>query len=125
MSAPPRSEGAEASVVDYIRDAWSQALLAATDAREDTQRIVSRVAGWAGTRPDEARRLVTELTDRLQRDRQALESSVESAVRRAVAPFRLPPPSELVALDTRLRELESRLDRLVVARKARAAGRGA
>ena len=119
MSAPPRVEGAEASVADYIRDAWSQALVAATDAREDTQRIVARVAGWAGTRPDEARRLAVELTERLQRDRTALESSVESAVRRAVAPFRLPPPAQFAAVEARLRELESRLDRLVVARKAR------
>ena len=106
------------SVAAYVRDAWGQAIVTASDATEDVQRIVGRLADWAGFVPDESRRLVSELTERLRADRAQLESTLESAIRRAVAPFRLPPRGEVLAVETRLRELEARLDRLIAARRA-------
>jgi len=98
---------------EFIREAWGQALVAVSATEEEVQKIVGRVTNWVEMGPEEARRLGVELSDRLRRQRDELESSVETAVRKAVAPFRLPSREDLSALHARLTALEVRLDRAI------------
>jgi polyhydroxyalkanoate synthesis regulator phasin len=124
-TAQPESvalEGAEQennkSVFEFAREAWSQALVAVNAAEEEVQKIVSRVSGWVEMKPEEARRLGVELSDKLRAERNQVEAGLESAVHRALTPFRLPSRDDLAGLHARVSILEARIDRLV-ARRAR------
>lgn len=114
---PPRPEGEGGGVAGYVREAWSQALVAVNDASDEVQKIVGKVASWVELGPEEARRLATELAERLRHERDELEGTVETAVRRALGPFRLPTKDEVAALEARLDALSARLDRLAERRK--------
>jgi polyhydroxyalkanoate synthesis regulator phasin len=100
----------------YVREAWSQALVAVGDAGDEVQNILGRVGGFVGMAPDEGRRLAHELAQKLKDDRVQLEQAVETAVGRAVKPFRLPTPVEVEALEQRLARLEAAVERLARAR---------
>jgi polyhydroxyalkanoate synthesis regulator phasin len=111
--------GAETGpVAGYVREAWSQALVAAGDAGEDVQALLRRMAGWVELQPDEARRLAIELSERLRRERSELESSVEAALSRAVAPLRRGTRDEVQALEARIRRLEARIEARLASRRA-------
>jgi polyhydroxyalkanoate synthesis regulator phasin len=100
----------------YVREAWSQALVAVGDAGDEVQKILGRVGDLVEMAPEEGRRLAVELALKLKDERGQLEEAVEAAVRRAVQPFRLPSPSDLQALEGRLAALEASVDRLSQAR---------
>lgn len=100
-------------LTERVRHVWGQALFAVSATEEEVQRVLSRLAGWVEMRPEEARRLAAELTVRLHNEREQLEQSIETAVRSAIRPFRLPSRSELAELDERMSRLESRIDALL------------
>ncbi|MFM2152204.1 MAG: hypothetical protein RL199_639 [Pseudomonadota bacterium] len=102
----------------YVREAWSQALVAVGDAGDEVQKILGRVGELVEMAPDEARRLAHELAQKLKDERGQLEEAVEAAVRTAVQPFRLPSPADLQALEGRLAVLEDAVERLAVKRGA-------
>ncbi len=115
-SEPTASEPEHGGLTGYVREAWSQALVAMSDASEEVQKILGKVTGWVEVGPDEARRLATELADKLKHERDELEATVETAVRRALSPFRLPSRDEVAALEQRLSQLDQRLERLAARR---------
>jgi len=119
VPAPDEQEEHARGVREFIREAWSQALVAVSATEEEVQKIVSRVGGWAEMGPEEARRLAAELTERLRGERHQLEAGVETAVGKALAPFAIPSRDDLAGLHARVSVLEARIDRLL-ARRARA-----
>lgn len=104
-------------VLEFVREAWSQALSGVSAGEEEVQRIVTRLGDWLEGGPDEARRVGNDLTERLREQRDELEETLNAAVRRAVAPFRLPTPDEVQALTARLDRLEERVRRLAEQRR--------
>ena len=100
----------------YVREAWSQALVAVDDAGDEVQKILGRVGDLVGVAPEEGRRLAQELAQKLRDDRGQLEQAVEAAVRRAVQRFQLPKAGELEALGLRLSALEATVDRMAEVR---------
>lgn len=104
-------------LTEFVTEAWSQALLAVNTAEDDVQRIVGRVAHWVEMRPDETRRLVVDLAERLRSERAQLENAIETAIVGALAPLRLPTRDDLALLDQRLRSLEARLAALAASRQ--------
>lgn len=106
-------------VAEVWREAWGQALIAVNTAEEEVQRFLGRVGGWIEMKPDEARKLGTDLAERLRQQRDELERSVEVAVQRALTPFRSGRREELSQLAERLSSLEERLDRLLEKRQTR------
>jgi polyhydroxyalkanoate synthesis regulator phasin len=104
---------------EFIREAWSQALVAVNATEEETQKIVNRVSGWVEMGPEEARRLGAELTERLKSERDQLEAGVESAVGKALAPFRFPSKDDLAGIHARVSVLEARVDRLINRKRSR------
>ena len=103
--------------VEYVRDAWSQSLVAVNAAEDEVQKIVGKLGGFVEFGPDEGRRLAADLSEKLRRERDELEHAFEAAVRKAVAPFRLPTRDQIAQIDGRLDQLEERLDKLLAARK--------
>jgi polyhydroxyalkanoate synthesis regulator phasin len=110
----------EQGLASYVREAWSQALVAVNDAGDEVQKIVHRMTGWVELGPEEARRLSVELAEKLRRERAELEATVEAAVAKAAGPFRLPSRDDVAALDARLKSLEGRVDALLASRRRRA-----
>jgi polyhydroxyalkanoate synthesis regulator phasin len=108
--------GERRRVGEVIREAWSQALVAVSATEEEVQKIVGRVTAWVEMGPEEARRLGAELSDRLRKERDELESSLDLAVRRALTPFRLPSREELNALTARLGALDLRIEQVLAKR---------
>jgi polyhydroxyalkanoate synthesis regulator phasin len=118
-NSPESGEHEHKSAVEFVREAWSQALVAVNAAEEEVQKIVSRVSGWVEMKPEEARRLGVELSDKLRAERNQLEAGLESAVQKALTPFRIPSRDDVAALHARVSVMEARIDRLL-ARRARA-----
>ncbi len=108
----PDQHSREHELRGALREAWGQALVAVGDAGDEVQRLLGRVTGFVDVAPDEARRLKDELVSRLRDDRDQLEAAVETAVRRAVASFRLPDAAQFAALDARLAALEARVEQV-------------
>lgn len=106
------------TLAEFFRETWSQALVAVSATEEEAQRVLSKLTNWIEMGPDEARRLGLELAERLRNERTELEDSIEVAVRRALAPFRLPSREDLHNLNARLSSLESRIDQLSALRAA-------
>lgn len=103
-------------LADYVRDAWSQAIVAVNTAEEEVQRFLGRISDFVEVGPEEAKRLAVELTVRLNNERSELEERLEHNVRRTLQSFRLPSPADVAALDARVNRIEARLERLLAAR---------
>lgn len=103
-------------LVEFVRDAWSHALVAVSTADEEVQRLMGRIGEFVEVGPEEARRLATELTERLLAERDELEQRVEESVRRTLGAIRLPSLEDVSQIDARLDRIEERLERLFVAR---------
>lgn len=113
----PNDEEQRRGVFEYVREAWSQALSSVSAGEEEVQKIMGRLGGWIEGGPEEAKRLGLELTERLRDQRGELEETLNAAVRRAVAPFRLPSPDDVQELAARLDRLEERVQRLAERRR--------
>lgn len=104
-------------LADYVRDAWSQAIVAVNTAEEEVQRFLGRISDFVEVGPEEAKRLAFELTVRLNNERSELEERLEHNVRRTLSSFRLPSSADVAALDARVNRIEARLERLLAARQ--------
>jgi polyhydroxyalkanoate synthesis regulator phasin len=104
-------------VRDFVRDAWIQALVAVGASEDEVQKILGKLGGWVEVGPDEARRLAADLSERLRRERGELEKSIESAVQRALGPFRLPNRDQVAEMDARIDQLSERVERLLENRR--------
>lgn len=104
------------SLVEYVRDAWSNALVAVSTAEDEVQRLMGRIGEFVEVGPEEARRLASELTERLLAERDELEQRVEESVRRTLGSVRLPSLEDVSNIDARLDRIEERLERLFAAR---------
>lgn len=103
-------------VGEFVRDAWGQAIVAVSAAEEEVQRFLGRVGELVEVGPEEARRLATELTERLRNERSELEERVDVGVRRTLGALRLPSLDDVSQLDARLDRIEERLERLLANR---------
>lgn len=116
----PEAAADEANGIrEFVREAWSQALVAVNATEEEAQKIVNRVSGWVEMGPDEARRLAVELTEKLKSERDQLEAGVEAAVNKAMSPIRFPSRDDLAGLHARTSVLEARVDRLINRKRLR------
>lgn len=109
-----------ARLSERIRLLWGQALVTVTNAEEEAQRVLGKLTTWIELRPEEAKRLADELAARLTEERQQIERSMDTAVRSALRPFRIPGKSELSTLEQRLDKIEVRIDALLAAKNERA-----
>ena len=82
---PEAADDERRGLGEFIREAWNQALSGVSAGEDEIQRIVQRVTHWFSLGPEEARRLANDLTDRLRKERGEFESTLDLAVRRAVA----------------------------------------
>lgn len=113
----PTEEESPRGVGDFVRDAWGQAVVAVNTAEEEVQRFLGRVSDLVEVGPEEARRLASELTERLRSERGELEERVEAGVRRTLGALRLPSLDDVSHLDARLDRIEERLERLLSKRQ--------
>jgi polyhydroxyalkanoate synthesis regulator phasin len=118
-ATPAASPEGDDGLASYVREAWGNALVAVGDAGDEVQKILSRIGGWVEMRPEEARRVAAELSERLRQERLQIEEALDGAVRRSVAPFRLPTREQLSDIEARLEAIEGRLDRLAAKRRGR------
>ncbi len=97
-------------VAEFFEKVWGQALLTVSTAEDEVQKLVSKVAeGW---HPDEVKKQVQQLTERLSSQRQQAEKSVEEAVKRTLSKLKLPRREELAQLNARLDAITKRLEAL-------------
>lgn len=104
-----------------FREAWAQALAGANAAEREAGRVLGRITDAAGFMPEDLRRSVRGLAERLQAQRRGIERSVDATVRRAAAKVQLPSKGEVDELRQRVDALSSRLDALDRERQAPAA----
>jgi|SRR5450755_2492900 polyhydroxyalkanoate synthesis regulator phasin len=98
---------------DVVERMWAQALVAVSSVEEEAAQLVQRLQAAAGWSQDEVRRQVTEVSERLASQRNALEKNIEEGVRRAVSRLKVPRREQIQALQARLDRLSARLDKLV------------
>ena len=113
------TESHDDGLTAYVREAWGNAVVAVSDAGDEVQKILTRIGDWVEMRPEEARRVTAELSEKLRQERQQLEAVIDGAVRRSVAPFRLPTRDQLASIEARLEAIEGRLDKLASKRRGR------
>jgi poly(hydroxyalkanoate) granule-associated protein len=104
-----------ADVGEAFKAAWSQALVGLNTAEQEAEKLVARFADAASFGPDDVRRQVRELAERLQAQRKEIERNIDEAVRRTTARFRPPSRDEVEALRQRLEALAARVDALAAA----------
>lgn len=98
-----------------IQESWTKAVLAAGSVEEHAQALVAGIGSIghkASLAPEQARKLATEVAERLQAHRKQLAGEVERAVLRAVEQVRLPARNELKSIADKLAALEARLGEL-------------
>ena len=97
-------------MADLFERVWGQALTTVSSAEEEVQKLIARVAhDW---QPDEVKKQVQQLTERLQQQRKDAERSVEEAVKHTVARLKLPRRDELAQISARLDALAKRVEAL-------------
>jgi polyhydroxyalkanoate synthesis regulator phasin len=99
-----------------FKDAWSQAVAGVTAAEHEAEKVLGRIAGAAGIKPDEVKRQARDLQEKLQGRRKALEKVVDELVKKAAGRFLLPTKGEVAELRQRVEELSSRVDQLAAGR---------
>jgi polyhydroxyalkanoate synthesis regulator phasin len=91
---------------------WSQALATVTNAEEEAGKWVGKVAQAAGWSPEEIKRQVNELGERLSSQRVQAEKGLDEAVKKTLARVKVPRAAELQALNARLDAVSRRLEAL-------------
>lgn len=109
---PSPTKDSKRSLSEFFEKIWGQALAAASQAEEEANRAVARVASAAGWSQDEVKRQARELGERLAQQRSALEKSTEEGVKKALGRLQLPRREELVSLNARLDAVAKRVEAL-------------
>jgi polyhydroxyalkanoate synthesis regulator phasin len=101
------------SVGDFFQQFWGQALTAVTGVEEEATKLLSKLPWAAGWSPEEARKQVRELSERLLAQRKDMERRVEEAVKASLKTVRVPRRDELKELSARVDALARRVESLV------------
>lgn len=99
-------------VAEIVQQWWDQAAGAVSNAEEEVARLFARLPGMAALQPDEARRHVRELAERLMQQRKDSERRLEEAVRVAVGRLKVPTRDDVQLLSARLESLSKRIEEL-------------
>lgn len=99
-------------VVDWFKDAWSQALIAVNTAEEEAGRVLNKAGDLAGWGPEEVKRLSKEFAVRLASQRDQFEKSVEEVVARTLSRTKIPSREQIEALQHRIERVSSRIEAL-------------
>ncbi len=99
-------------VVDWFKDAWSQALIAVNTAEEEAGRVLNKAGDLAGWGPEEVKRLSKEFAVRLASQRDQFEKSVEEVVARSLSRTKIPSREQIEALQHRIERVGARIEAL-------------
>lgn len=99
-------------VAEIVQQWWEQATLAVSNADDEVLKFLSRLPGFSGLQPDEAKRHVRELSERLVQQRRDAEKRIEDTVRQAVTRLKVPRRDEVQLLTARLEALAKRIEEL-------------
>jgi poly(hydroxyalkanoate) granule-associated protein len=102
---------------ERFKVAWSQALVGFGAAEQEAEKVIAKIADAAGFGPEDVRRQAREFGDRLQAQRREIERTIDDAVKRATARFRVPTREEIDELRRRIDAVAARLDGLAAARQ--------
>jgi polyhydroxyalkanoate synthesis regulator phasin len=100
------------TVAEFFQQVWSQALVTVTAAEEEVAKVLGRLQGVVGWSPDEVKRQMKQLTERLAAQRKELERRAEESVKASVAKLRVPRRDEVAQLNARLDALVRRVEAL-------------
>lgn len=103
---------------ERFKVAWSQALVGFGAAEQEAEKVIAKIADAAGFGPEDVRRQAREFGDRLQAQRRDIERTIDEAVKRATARFKLPTREEIEELRRRIDAVSSRVDGLAAAKSA-------
>jgi polyhydroxyalkanoate synthesis regulator phasin len=100
------------SVTEFFHQVWGNALTAVTGAEEEANKLLSKLPWAAGWTPEEARKQVRELSERLVAQRKDMERRLEEAVKTSLKTVQVPRRDELKELSARVDELARRVESL-------------
>lgn len=100
------------SIAEAFQQAWSQALQTVSGAEEETAKLFGRLQQLAGWGPEEGKRIVRDLTEKLASQRKDAEKRVEDSVRQALLSMRVPNKAEIAQLSARLDAVTRRVEAL-------------
>ena len=107
-----KAAGPKVGLSEWFRDAWTQAMTAVGAAEEEAGRILGRAGELAGWSPEEIRKVVKELGEKLAAQRRQLEQSIDEGVARAVARVRIPTRENVAEIRARVERIAARIDAL-------------
>jgi polyhydroxyalkanoate synthesis regulator phasin len=102
-------------VLQMFDSLWSQALVAVSAAEDEAAKVVSLLSQLVGWSPDERRRQLREVEEKLSVQRALVERRVEEALSLAVQKLQIPRREDVQALHTRLEEMQRRVESLTKA----------
>lgn len=117
MSEQQQTHTDKKPLADILKDAWGQALLAVDAAEEEAQKLLHRLGDLVDVKPDDARKVAGEFAERLNKQRAALEKSLEDGMKRALARVRIPSREDLQDLQDRVEKLDARLKEILEKRQ--------
>lgn len=109
MTDPSRDKR---TATEMFQQVWSQALVTVSNAEDEVSRLMARLQEKAGWNPDEGRRQIRELSERLVGQRREVEKRVEDVAQRTLGRLRIPRRDQVAQLNARLATLEKRLEAL-------------
>jgi polyhydroxyalkanoate synthesis regulator phasin len=117
-TAPP-AQG-ERPFFGRIKDAWRDTVGAYATDEGETRNLVKRLVEFGTLSAEEARQLLSEATERVEKNRRELDNQVEESIKRAASRLTVPSPEEIKELNRRVAEAESRIAALEKKKRARA-----
>ena len=100
------------TVTEFFHQVWGQALTAMTGAEEEATKLLSRLPWATAWTPEEARKQVRELSERLVAQRKDMERRLDEAVKLSLKAVHVPRREELKELSARVDELARRVETL-------------
>jgi DNA anti-recombination protein RmuC len=109
------STSRSSSLSESIQRAWNDALAATVAVEDDLKRKLGQLLARTGLQQgsEELGRLASDLSRRLQRNREEIERAFDDAVRAAATKVRDPLVEEIAALRGRAEKLAQRIERQV------------
>jgi len=102
----------KAGLADFFREAWSQALIKVSAAEDEAAKVLHRAGDLAGWKPEDAKRLAKEFSERLAVQRKEFEKSLDEGIHRAISRVKIPRRDDVEALVRRLDQVEARIEAL-------------